>query len=70
MIQPENISISAEYRHLPNGRYRGVVVRSLIGRFSNDEFELYCANERETEDEALKDANALLNRRGAPAPSI
>jgi hypothetical protein len=70
MVQSKNVSISAEYRHLPNGRYRGVIVRSLIGRFSNDEFEVYCANERETEDEALKDAKALLHGRSAPAPSI
>jgi hypothetical protein len=66
MIQSENITISAEYRHLPNGRYKGVIVRSLIGRFSNDEFELYCQNERATEDEALRDAKALLNARNAP----
>lgn len=70
MIQPQNISLSAEYRPLPNGRYKGVIVRSLIGRFSNDEFELYCQNERDTEDEALTDAKALLSKCDAPATGI
>lgn len=70
MSEPQNISISAEYRPLPNGRYKGVIVRSLIGRFSNDEFELYCQNERDTEDEALTDAMDLLSKCDAPATGI
>jgi hypothetical protein len=63
MATKEHASIAAEFRRLENGKYRGVVVQSLVGRFSIDEFEVHCALERNTEDEALKDAQNLAERR-------
>ena len=59
-FQPENrLAISAECRRLANGRYKGVVVRSIIGRFSADDFQVECVNERDSKEEAMRDARDL-----------
>jgi hypothetical protein len=49
-----------EYRYLRNGRYRGVIVWSLIGRFSDDDVERFCEHERETKEQALNDARTAI----------
>ena len=51
-----------EYQYLRNGKYRGVIVWSLIGRFSNDDVERFCEFERETKEQALNDARRALWR--------
>lgn len=58
----QKVSITAEYRRLDNGKYKGIVVQSLISRFSTDHFELPCAADRDTEEEALRDAKALVEK--------
>jgi hypothetical protein len=49
-----------EYRYLHNGKYRGVIVWSLIGRLSDDDMERDCEHERETKKQALNDARTAL----------
>jgi len=51
-----------EYQNLGNGKYRGVIVWSLIGRLSNDDVERFCEYERETKEQALNDARRALWR--------
>ena len=58
----KNVSIAAEYRRVGNGKYRGVFVQSLVSRFSTDHFELPCAFDRDTREEALRDAEALAEK--------
>jgi hypothetical protein len=58
----KSISIAAEYRRLGNGKYKGVLVQSLVSRFSTDHFELPCAIDRDTQEEALRDAEALAEK--------
>jgi hypothetical protein len=58
----DHFSVTAEYQYLSNGKYRGVVVRSLIGRFSSDGFEFHCVTERNSKDEAVSDAKNLAAR--------
>jgi hypothetical protein len=58
----KNVSIAAEYRRLENGKYKGVLVQSLVSRFSTDHFELPCAMDRDTREEALRDAEALAEK--------
>jgi hypothetical protein len=55
----ERISISAEWRRLANGRYKDVVVRSTGGRFSADDFEMDCINERDCKEDAITGAKKL-----------
>jgi len=45
-----------EYRYLRNGKYRGVIVWGLAGRFSSDDVERFCEHERDTKEQALNDA--------------
>ena len=58
----ERISMSAEWRRLANGRYKGVVVRTIIGCFSADDFEMDCIYERDSKEDAIKDAKELASR--------
>ena len=66
-MNTERLLLTAECRRLPNGRYMGVAVQSLIGRFSADAFERPCLEERDSEEEALRDAETLI-RRGSDTP--
>jgi hypothetical protein len=59
----QNFSVTTEYFRLENGKYRGVVVESLIGRFSADSFEIHCENMHASKEEALEDANRFVERR-------
>lgn len=59
----QNVSVTAEYAHLENGKYRGVIVESLIGRFSVDSFETHCEKEHASKEQALEDANRFVERR-------
>jgi hypothetical protein len=40
-----------------------LVTNSLIGRFSVDSFETHCENERDSKEEAIRDANEFVERR-------
>jgi hypothetical protein len=59
----EKLSVAAEYSRSKNGKYRGVVVESLTGRFSSDVFEIHCESERDSKEEAIRDASEFIERR-------
>jgi hypothetical protein len=59
----EELSVTAECSFLKNGKYRGVVVESLTSRFSVDNFEIHCENERDSKEEAIRDATEFVERR-------
>lgn len=60
----DRVLVSAEYRLLKNGKYQGVVVQSLIGRISSDNFEFPCVNEYPTKEEALREAKQVVEKNG------
>lgn len=58
----QNITVTAEYARLENGKYRGVIVENITGRFSVDSFEIHCEKEHDSKEQALEDANKFVER--------
>lgn len=58
----ERVSVTTWVQRLPNGKFEGVVTRLYIRGSVNDEIEIHCKIERDTEEEALKDAKVLAEK--------
>jgi hypothetical protein len=65
----ERTTLATEYRRLANGKYMGIVVERSVGRFSTDDFEYACADERNTKEEAFSDAKQLVQKYSEKASS-
>jgi hypothetical protein len=47
---------------LTTDRYKGVVVRTIIGRIPADDVETDCRNELDSKEDAIKDAKEPASR--------
>lgn len=55
--------ISIEAKILQNGKYQGIVIHRLIGRFSKDDLASYRVSICDSMEEALRDAEKFARTR-------